>query len=406
MPLRLFRAKVQPAIRIQKRNLTLHEHQSQEMLIQLGMSVPRGRVIYSEKDAIGIINEIGSACRIKVHSSHILHGDDDRLSKTWNVKDTEEGLNVVSQLVKPPTAARGLYISRTLHSARQWHLVMTIDREIHAPVVLISKKADLDFTALTGSNRDEILRFPFARSRGIKPDLVSDMTKKLQLSPGEAQSLKGVLEKMYKVFSKKDATWVEISPLAVEADGKMKSVASRFVFDDAALYRQQDVLNLRSHSQKIAPEVEAKAHGLVYVEMDGNIGTVVNGAGLAMATNDAISFHGGASANFLDAGGKATTKTMLEAFRIILRNERVKAILVNIYGGLTRCDMIAESIFCAADRLDIRVPMVVRLQGTNSEKGLQLLKEINMGLHVESDFGRAAQRVVELANSASDKQKT
>ncbi|RSM10747.1 hypothetical protein CEP52_003424 [Fusarium oligoseptatum] len=191
---------------------------------------------------------------------------------------------------------------------------------------------------------------------------------------------------MFRIFSEKEAINLETHLLST-SDGQLICSDSGFFFDDAAQKRQPDLFALRDSAQEIREEVEAEKYGLVYVRMDGNIGNVVNGAGLAMATNDAISLYGGTSANFLDAGGQATKETMLQAFGIIMRDERVKAILVNIYGGITRCDMIAESIIAAASELGpLRVPMVVRLQGTNSEAGLKLLSDTDLGIHVEADF--------------------
>ncbi|KAJ4328885.1 hypothetical protein N0V84_000673 [Fusarium piperis] len=203
---------------------------------------------------------------------------------------------------------------------------------------------------------------------------------------------------MFEIFSEKEAINLETNLLCT-LDGQLICSDSGFFFDDAAQKRQPDLFALRDSAQEIQEEVEAEKYGLVYVRMDGNIGNVVNGAGLAMATNDAISLYGGSSANFLDAGGQATKETMLQAFGIIMRDERVKAILVNIYGGITRCDMIAESIIAAASELGpLRVPMVVRLQGTNSDAGLKLLSNTDLGIHVEADFGEAARKAVELAN--------
>ncbi|RCI12033.1 hypothetical protein L249_0537 [Ophiocordyceps polyrhachis-furcata BCC 54312] len=273
-------------------------------------------------------------------------------------------------------------------SEANWYLAMSVDRESQRPAIIIAKRGGATHATT----------FTFSLSNGITTKLMSDISHKLQLPSAHSTKLGNMLQQLYRIFSQKDATLLEINPLAVSQDGTMTSISPNFVFDDAAKKRQADIFAVRDTTREIGEEVEAEKHGLVYVRMQGDIGIVVNGAGLALATNDAISFEGGMSANFLDTGGKATTKTMVKAFEIVTRDERVKAILVNIYGGLTRCDMIAESIIGAAKELDIGVPMVVRLQGTNSEQGLKMLEEAKLGLHmeVESDWG-AAKRVVELA---------
>ncbi|KAI1063577.1 hypothetical protein LB506_005329 [Fusarium annulatum] len=216
------------------------------------------------------------------------------------------------------------------------------------------------------------------------------------------QGLEGELERShptpFSIFRKNEALSLETDLLFLK-NGKFMCNNSDFFFDDAARGRQQKLFSLRDKGQEIPEEVRAEKHGLVYVHMDGNIGNVVNGAGLAMATNDAISLYGGSSANFLDVGGQATKETMLQAFKIIMSDKRVKAILVNIYGGITRCDMIAESIIAAASELGpLKVPMMVRLQGTNSEAGLQMLKDATLDIHVKADFGKAAQEAVRLAD--------
>ncbi|EFQ32386.1 CoA-ligase [Colletotrichum graminicola M1.001] len=260
---------------------------------------------------------------------------------------------------------------------------------------------------------EQFRTFTLGYTRGITREIVESISKFLDASAKERDSLQRILGRLYKVFTAKDATLLEIGSLARSHDGTLTCLDVRVVFDDAASKRQVDVFSLRDVMHEISEEVEAEKYGLVYVKMDGNIGNVVNGAGLAMATNDAIALYGGSSANFLDAGGQATKHTMVKAFEIILRDERVKTILVNIYGGksdrawcnrwIIRCDMIAESIVGAAKQLGpLKVPMVVRLQGTNSELGLKILEEADLGLHTEADFGKAAEKAVELARGSED----
>ncbi|KAM0521299.1 hypothetical protein ACHAPE_002777 [Trichoderma viride] len=283
-----------------------------------------------------------------------------------------------------------ILVSEVMAHQELWHLTMTIDRENYCPAIIISKQDD-------NINTESSSTFAFGFSQGITSDLVIQISEFLGVAADQVTNLDDILTKMYGIFREKDATLLEVAPLARLENGLFASLDARLVIDDDAAKRQPDIFRLRDTSQEVEDEVEAEKHNLVYIKMNGNIGNIVNGAGLAMATNDAIGLHGGTSANFLDAGGQATKETMIQAFGIVMADERVKAMLINIYGGITRCDMIAESIIGAAQEMTLSVPLVVRLQGTNSAEGLKLLADAQLGLHVESDFGRAAQRAVELA---------
>ncbi|QGI63578.1 hypothetical protein CEK26_007528 [Fusarium fujikuroi] len=280
----------------------------------------------------------------------------------------------------------------------KWRLTMAVDRERYRPIIKIQDaKHHQGFSNVIYEAAFQEV-FEFNLSTGITDELLTDIAQSFHLGKVSKESLREVIQRLFSIFRKNEALSLETDLLFLK-NGKFMCNNSDFFFDDAARGRQQKLFSLRDKGQEIPEEVRAEKHGLVYVHMDGNIGNVVNGAGLAMATNDAISLYGGSSANFLDAGGQATKETMLQAFKIIMSDERVKAILVNIYGGITRCDMIAESIIAAASELGpLKVPMVVRLQGTNSEAGLQMLKDATLDIHAEADFGKAAQEAVRLAD--------
>ncbi|PWI72542.1 putative beta-succinyl CoA synthetase precursor [Purpureocillium lilacinum] len=410
---RLLRSAAKALPRQQVRQLSIHEYQSHKLLSEFGAPVPKGRLVRTPDEARSAVSDLGP-CFIK---AQVLDGgraggvfDNGVQGGVRAVRDPEEAAALASQMLgqrlrtrrspKEGHAVNELYVAETVPFDAEWYLAMTIDRSNYAPAIIISKKGGRDIDVIAQEHPESVHTFNFGLSEGITPALVSDISSKVGLSAAETGSLAPILSSMYQIFSQKDGTLLEVNPLAHSPDGSFTCLDATFTFDNSAVHRQRDMFALRDRSQEVADELEAERHGLLYVKMDGDIGNVVNGAGLAMATNDAIGFHGGANSNFLDAGGKATKETMQQAFGIITRDPRVKAILVNIYGGLTRCDMIAESIIGASKELDIRVPMVVRLQGTNSAEGLRLLAEANLGLHVESDFGRAAQRVVELAKAA------
>ena len=233
-----------------------------------------------------------------------------------------------------------VYVAETVKYDEEWYLSMTIDRESYQPAIIISKSGGVDIETMAKEHPEQFHTFHFSITQGVTTDLVKRISDALETSPQETENLRKILHNMHAVFTAKDATLLEINPFVKLSDGTFTCLDAKFSFDDAAEPRQKELFALRDldnveRDQSI--EMEAKKYDLVYVRLDGNIGNVVNGAGLAMATNDAIAYHGGASANFLDAGGQATTQTMQKAFEIILRDERVKAILVNIYGGTFVC---------------------------------------------------------------------
>ncbi|KAL6827955.1 succinyl-CoA synthetase-like protein [Trichoderma camerunense] len=374
--------------------------------------VPRGILVRTPVEAQNAVKTLGKSCILRAqalcgHPDKLLFEDGLR-GGVQTVENPEQGLALATRMLNRQAVSdtiryRSLTVNQVLVSEslvhqEQWHLTMTIDRENYCPVVIISKLDD-------NSSQDEVLRnlregsssFTFGFSEGITEDLILQISRFLGVESVEETNIGDILTNLYKIFREKDVTLLEISSLARLNTGLFTCLDATLVVDDDAAKRQPDMFGLRDTTQEVHDEIRAEQHGLVYIKMEGNIGNIVNGAGLAMATNDAIGLHGGASANFLDAGGQATKETMIQALGIVMGDERVKAILINIYGGITRCDMIAESIIGAAQEMTLAVPLVVRLQGTNSTEGLKLLADARLGLHVESDFGRAAQRAVELA---------
>lgn len=241
------------------------------------------------------------------------------------------------RLITKQTGHSGLpvnkvYVTEAVKYDDEWYLAMTIDRENYSPAVILSKSGGVDIESVTANSPEKLSTFPFGISTGITPELLGRIAQRLGIDPTEMRNLNSTLQGLYRLFIEKDATLLEINPLVKSANG-FQALDAKFTFDDAAEKRQKDLFDLRDSAHEVVEEIEAEKYGLVYVRMEGNIGNVVNGAGLAMATNDAISLYGGTSANFLDAGGQATKETMQQAFRIILNDERIKAILVNIYGG-------------------------------------------------------------------------
>lgn len=295
-----------------------------------------------------------------------------------------------------------LYVAEQVKYSKEYYLAVTVDREGKGPAIIASQAGGTSIEETAKKDPDAITRVPFDYLKGISSDVVDNVAKGLGVT-GSAQKKKlgTLLESLFALFKQKDATLMEINPLVLTTETEdFLCLDAKFNFDNAGKPRQKDLFALEEKEARHGDELEAEKSGLVYIRMDGNIGNVVNGAGLAMATNDAISFFGGSSANFLDAGGQATKETMVDAFRIILNDDRVKVILVNIYGGIIRCDMIAESIIAAAKEFaPLRVPLVVRLQGTNAEMGQKIMEEATIeNVHPVMGFGAASQLAVKLAS--------
>ncbi|CAH0054669.1 unnamed protein product [Clonostachys solani] len=323
------------APRQQARWLSLHEYQSQSLLEKYDVPVPSGKIVQTAQDARKVVEELGGKCII---SPQILHSlQKNASSPPISVDTPDQGYQTASKILdngpsgsqRPPV--QEIYVSQALEPTEEWSLAMTIDRENYFPVILVSKTKGTDVDS-------EVTSFPFAISQGITPELLSRVSKHMTGNSPPSQSstasLARILNGLFKIFTDKDGTNLEITRLARTAtDGSFTCLSTAFTFDDAAARRQPELFALRDVSQDVPEEIEAARYGIVYVRMDGNIGNVVNGAGLAMATNDAIGLYGGRSANFLDAGGQATKETMLKAFGIIMRDERVTTIFVNIYGG-------------------------------------------------------------------------
>ncbi|EXM13136.1 hypothetical protein FOTG_18404 [Fusarium oxysporum f. sp. vasinfectum 25433] len=322
----------------------------------------------------------------------------------------EEGEQISSQMLghrlkTKQTSGEGILVEKVLvaefeECEEEWYLAIALDREWYCPVVLISRSGGVDIEETAKGESSSLRSFHFDYAEGITPDLLKRLRTGVGANSAEAEKLGAILTRLWDLFVSKDATLLEINPLARTGEANFKCLDAKFMIDDASQRRQPELFAQRDIQAEVPEEIEAQTYGLVYIKMEGNIGNVVNGAGLAMATNDAIAYHGGASANFLDAGGQATKNTIQKAFEIILRDTRVKVILVNIYGGIIKCDMIAESIIGATKELGpLRVPLVVRLQGTNSPEGLKILEDADLGFHVESEFGEAAKKAVQLSKS-------
>ncbi|OQE91119.1 hypothetical protein PENNAL_c0010G06181 [Penicillium nalgiovense] len=404
-------------LRAQVRQLSLLEHHSHNLLkevrhpftqpnsnaytTQFKLPVPRGFLVTTPEQAKQVVSVLNGPSMIK---AQVLAGG--RGKGKFN-SDGQSGVRLVEShatnmlgyyLTTAQTPQDGLrvdslYIYKAVSIAQEFYFAMTFDRQRTSPVLLISSAGGTNIEA----NVDNLHKLYFGLSTGITDEIDAYIQAELGFSDTEMKDIHRILVQMVKLFKEKDATLLELNPLVRSGEGEFVCLDAKFGFDDMARYRQKELFGLEERSPEQEEEHQLAELGLNYVRLEGNIGNIVNGAGLAMATNDLISLHGGKCANFLDVGGSTTKEALSRAFRILKNDERIRGILINIYGGIVRCDMIAEAIVAAAAEMGgFKCPVVVRLQGTNSEKGLKLIEQSELeNLVVEPEFEKAAQRIVE-----------
>ncbi|RLL97657.1 hypothetical protein CFD26_103693 [Aspergillus turcosus] len=351
--------------------------------IEYGIPVPKGYVVTNPGDAEDVVTSIGAPSVLK---SQILAGGRGKGKMSSDGKGgirivaPEEAFQNASRMLghylttqqTPPSGllVRKLYIYKAVDVEQEYYLSLTFDRERYSPVILISDQGGVNIE----SNQDKLHKFWFNLSQGITAETVAEIQKQIGFTDQEMPTIELIIRQMIKLFKEKDAILLELNPLVRTPEGDFVCLDAKFDFDDAAQFRQPEIFSKEERMPGFENEYEAQKHGLVYIRLNGHIGNIVNGAGLAMATNDLINLHGGKCANFLDIGGKATTETLLKAFEILSQDQRVRGIFINIFGGIVRCDMIAESIIQAASTLGgFNVPVVVRLQGTNCEEAMKMI---------------------------------
>ncbi|KAI4221665.1 MAG: hypothetical protein L6R36_006729 [Xanthoria steineri] len=396
--------------RCQIRYLRIHEYQAQDLLAKYGLPVPRGRIATSPAEVANYLDEIGGRGVIK---SQVLAGG--RSSGTFSngfnggvhiASSSDEGRHFSSKMLgqrlfTEQTPPEGLpvdkvYVVEHLNIGHDFNLTITTDRSSGCPMLIMSHGGSTSIEELAAKDSNATVKVPLDYAEGVTEETILTLCERFAL---DQEQLTPIVRSLFTFFKECDATHAAINPLISDSEsGFLVCAGSRVSIDDAASKRQSQIFSLRDKSQEMAVEIEAEKHGLVYIQLEGNIGCLVNGAGLAMATNDAVAVYGGSCANFLDGGGQATKETMVKAFELILSDTRVNTILVNIYGGITRCDMIAESIIAAAHSFH-DIPIVVRLQGTNSAAGQQLIAESGLNLFAEDEFGNAVKKAIELAAS-------
>ena len=398
--------------------MNIHEYQAKELLRKFGVAVPNGKVAYTVEEAVQAANELGGpiwVVKSQIHAGgrgagRFKGGDPDkggvRLAKS--IDDVREDAKAMlgEILVTKQTGPDGkevkrLYIEEGCDIAKELYLSLLIDRATSQVTIMASTEGGMEIEEVAEATPEKIIKVAIDPATGISSFHCRKIAFGLGLEGVQVKSATKFLTAMYKAFVDLDASMVEINPLVVTGAGEVIALDAKMNFDDNALFRHSDVSDMRDEDEEDPAELEAQKHELNYIKLDGSIGCMVNGAGLAMATMDIIKLKGGEPANFLDVGGGATTERVTKAFKIILSDANVEGILVNIFGGIMRCDVIAEGVVAAAREVSLHVPLVVRLEGTNVERGKEIMAESGLPIISADNLEDAAGKVVAAVKEAS-----
>lgn len=382
--------------------MNIHEYQAKAILSTYGVQVPEGKVAFTADEAFKAASSFASpvyVVKAQIHAGGRGKGGGVKLVKSpEEVKDCAQKMLGMT-LITPQTGTQGrlvrkVYIEAGSNILHEYYLSAVTDRATATITFIASTEGGMDIEEVAEKSPEKIISIHVDPTIGLQEHHKRTLNFGLGLVGEQAKQMAKVISAVYKIFIDKDASQIEINPLIETAEGNILALDAKMNFDSNALYRHQDILELRDEYEEEPLEVEASKHDLNYIKMTGNIGCMVNGAGLAMATMDIIKMYGADPANFLDVGGGATKEKVKEAFKIILGDENVEGILVNIFGGIMRCDIIADGIINAAKEIGIKVPVVVRLAGTNSDLGKQMLNESKLSLIAANDLADAAQKIV------------
>merc|ERR1712241_340266 len=397
----------------QARNLSVHEYVSMSLLKDAGVPTPKFGVATTSAEARKIAEDLDT--KDLVIKAQVLAGGRGKgrfrdypkggvqlLFSADEVETAAKGM-IGDFLITKQTGAEGricnsVMVTERKYTRKEYYLAFTNDRKFNGPVLIASTEGGVNIEEIAASNPDAIQTFPIDIIGGLTKEMAVEIASKLHFPTEDQEEVSETLIKLYNLFLSKDATMVEINPFAEDSNGGYFCLDAKLRFDDNADFRQKPVFAQRDWSQEDPSEVEADKHNLNYIALDGDIGCVVNGAGLAMATMDIIKLHGGSPANFLDVGGGATATQVKEAFKIITSDPKVNAIMVNIFGGIMRCDVIAEGIIAAAQELQLATPIVVRLQGTNVDEAKVMIATSGMKILPVDNLGEAARLAVKLSN--------
>ena len=392
--------------------MNIHEYQAKELLQKFDVATTRGRVASTLDQAEQIARELGDVeivVKAQIHAGGRGKGTFTNGFKGGvHVRKTPADVRDVAAkmlgqiLVTHQTGPGGRAVNKVLVAesadiAREIYFAVLLDRATAAPVIVASTEGGVEIEAVAAKSPEKIIREPINPLAGLQAFQTRKLAKQLGFESLQLKNASRLFEGLYRTFIAYDCSMVEVNPLVLTTKGDVLALDAKFNFDDSALYRHPEIAAMRDVAEEDPREVEASKHGLNYIGLDGNIACLVNGAGLAMATMDIIKFYGGEPANFLDVGGGATEEQVTEAFKILIADKKVKAILVNIFGGIMKCDIIAQGIINAAKTLKLSVPLVVRLEGTNVEAGKKMIADSGLAVIAADDLADAAQKAVKAA---------
>lgn len=382
--------------------MNIHEHQAKALLAGFGVPVPRGEAAFTVDEAVTAAEALGGpvwVVKAQIHAGG--RGKAGGVKVVSSLDDVRQTADTIlgKTLVTHQTGPQGrevkrLYIEEGCDIGDELYLSLLVDRGSSRVTIIASSEGGMDIEAVAASQPEKILSVDIDPATGLQPHHCRRLANVMGISGATAKQLPKFLAGLVDAFTTLDASLVEINPLVVTGSGDLLALDAKMSFDDNALYRHADVMELRDLAEEDPAEVRASEFDLNYIKLDGNIGCMVNGAGLAMATMDIIQLRGGTPANFLDVGGNATTERVTEAFKIILSDASVKGILVNIFGGIMRCDIIAEGVVTAARTLGLDKPLVVRLEGTNVEEGKRIMAESGLAIIPADNLADAADKIV------------
>ena len=389
--------------------MNVHEYQAKALLAERGAAVPRGRIAYTVQEAEEAARELGGpvwAVKAQIHAGGRGKAGGVKVARSVEEAAAAARAMLGMTLVTPQTGPEGrevsrVYVEEGCDIARELYLGVLLDRAASRVAIVASTEGGMDIEEVAAASPERIFRVHVDPLTGVRSFHTDRLARGLGLEGAAAEAAARTIAALYEAYIALDATLIEINPLAVTADGAVLALDAKANFDDNALWRHPEIARLRDEGEEDPREREAARHDLNYVKLDGNIGCMVNGAGLAMATMDIVKLYGGAPANFLDVGGGASGERVTEAFKLILSDPDVEGVLVNIFGGIMRCDTIAEGVVEAARAVSLHVPLVVRLEGTNVELGKRILADSGLPIVSAGDLGDAARKIVRAVEESS-----
>ena len=382
--------------------MKIHEYQAKELLRTFGVTTPRGIACFSVDEAVKAASDLGGSVwvvKAQIHAGGRGKGGGVKVAKSADeVRDWSSkilGMQLKTHQTGPDgQKVRRLLIEEGADISKELYVGIVVDRESQRACVMVSPDGGMDIEEVAAKTPERIHKAVVDPDTGLRREAAEDLSRKMGVADASLAQSASMLQSLYKAFWELDASLAEINPMIVTGDGDIIALDAKMSFDENALFRHPALVEMRDLDEEDPAEVEASNHDLSYISLDGDIGCLVNGAGLAMATMDAIKLFGGEPANFLDVGGGATTEKVTEAFKIMLRNPNLKAILVNIFGGIMRCDIIATGVVEAARQVKLAVPLVVRMKGTNEDIGRKILAESGLPIISAENMGEAAQKIV------------